>query len=201
MKKIFLKFNRDLLAYIIFENAQTANFSLQNLYHALRHKICMKNLKSMSFENWETIRYGDKVLILDSDNMKPMADIDFKTKQEMEDWYKSYREYSKKRWDDMPKLWMSWDNYQEIISKWDKVREQKPPYIIFSQDDQGYVDLVGKQELSQQDLADMKIEHEKYLKYRKAWQKYERAHPNRSEVWSSPEDSEFEADWQKYLED
>ncbi len=192
MKKYFIKLYQEYKIYGPINDLYTKNFDLQFLWFFLYR----------SQYDWINISItAEKVVLWNSENLKNMVDIDFKTKQEMEDFYKSYREYSKKRWDDMPKLEMTLKNYEEIIQKWNHIVDTMPEYIIFSQDDQGYVDLVAKQELSQQDLADMKIEHEKYLKYSAAKEKYERAYPNRSEVWRSPEDSEFEADWQKYLED
>jgi len=103
----------------------------------------------------------------------------------------------------MPKLYMKIENYIEIVQKWQEfVLKQKPQYIIVSQDDTGYVDLVGKDELSEQDLADMKIEHEKYLKYKAAYDKYVQSRPDIvDDLWHGPKSSEFEADWQKFLDE
>lgn len=196
MKKNFFKYDSVWKGYVLFEGAQTSNFSLQNLYHALSYGICDKNLTSMQFEYLQLMRHEEKIYVWDSDEMKPMADVKF-----TEEYFNAYSEYSDKRWDDMPKLELTLKNYEEIIDKWEVIKNTKPTYIIFSQDDTGYVDLVGKNELSQQDIVDMKLEHEKYLKYDEAFKKYASENPNRSEVWRSPEDSEFEADWQKYLED
>lgn len=206
--KIFLKLNDRKDRYWMFEGAQTQNYMLQYLHSSLEQElfeIIKKFNDGCQSINWEGLRLDllnkNTILLWHFDYIKGMANIDFKTKQEMEDYYKAYSEYSDKRWDDMPKLEMSLQNYQEILEKWETIKEAKPEYIIFSQDDQGYVDLIGKNELSQEDIADMKTEHQKFLKRQKAWKKYIHAHPNRSEVWRSPEDSEFEADWQKYLED
>jgi len=45
-------------------------------------------------------------------------------------------------------LHMAIENYVEIVQKWQEfVLKQKPNYIIASQDNAGYVDLVGKDEL------------------------------------------------------
>lgn len=142
----------------------------------------------------------NKILLWSSDYTKQMADFPELNHEEKMAVYAEYRKYVKKRWDDMPKIEMSLQNYEEITEKWNAILEQKPQYIIFSQDDNGYVDLIGKQELSEQDLQDMKIEHEKYLRYKKAWDAYEQANPDRSEVWRSSADDEYEADWQKYYD-
>lgn len=48
-------------------------------------------------------------------------------------------------------LRMSRDNYNYIINKWNKVIEQKPKYFILSRDDNGWIDLELKNELSDED--------------------------------------------------
>ncbi len=49
--------------------------------------------------------------------------------------------------------------------------------------------------------ADIKIEHEKYLKYKIAYDKYVKSRPDIvDELWHGPESSEYEADWQKFYD-
>jgi len=192
MKKIFLKLNDSKSMYWVFKGAQTPNLVLQNLYFLL---IGMhdNNLRLSSLPN--------KVILWNSDNVKQQANAQFATQEEENTFDQEYSQYSKKRWNDMPILEMSIQNYEEILSKWNNIIDTKPQYIIVSQDNTGYVDLVGKDELSEQDLADMKTEHEKYLKYKIAYDAYVRSRPDIvDELWHGPESSEYEADWQKFLD-
>ena len=135
-------------------------------------------------------------------SIKNQAQNEGLSQQEQDAFVEAYDEYSDRRWDDVPKLYMKIENYVEIVEKWQEiVLKQKPNFIILSQDDSGYVDLVGKDELSQQDLADMNVEHEKYLKYKIAYDKYVKSRPDIvDELWHGPQSSEYEADWQKFYE-
>ena len=192
MKRVFFYYNDLLNSYCIAnKKEQTANFELQNLKFALEIKNPYKLHLTQS---------DNKMTLWSSDNIKQQASPQFNTKEENDAFSQAYSQYSKKRWNDMPKLEITLQNYATIIQKWNNIVDTKPEYIIFSQDDTGYVDLVGKDKLSEQDLHDIKIEHEKYLKYKSAWEKYEQAYPNRSEIWSSPADDEYEADWQKFYD-
>lgn len=193
MQKIFLKYHEQLQGYYNFDSSQTCNFILQDLFFFL---IDMhdNNLRLSSLPN--------KVILWDSDNIKQKADLQFETLEEKRAFDQAYSQYSAKRWYDMPILEMSLQNYEIIAQKWNNILKIKPKYIILSQDDAGYVDLVGKDELSQQDLADMKHEHGKYLKYQAAYDKYTKSRPDIvDELWHGPESSEYEADWQKFLDE
>ena len=155
---------------------------------------------------WESIQLASKdkstLYLYNSDNIKQKADIQFKTLEEKETFDKEYSAYSKTRWHDMPILEITIQNYEKILHQWNNDIEQKPNFIILSQDDSGYVDLIGKDKLSDQDLADMKIEHEKYLKYKVAYDKYVKSRPDIvDDLWHGPESSEYEADWQKFLDE
>ena len=164
-------------------------------------------LSDCSGLRWEWLRldkeYNDMVCLWGDDAIKNQAKIPNLSKPEQEVFDEACEEYSDKRRDDIPKLYMTIENYIEIVQKWqDIVLTIQPQYIIVSQDDTGYVDLVGKDELSQQDLADMKTEHEKYLKYKIAYDKYVQSRPDIvDDLWHGPESSEYEADWQKFLDE
>ena len=210
MKKLFLKTTEDKDGYGIPSGARTKNFSLGQLVTFLEAwgDKDPNEIYTCNGLNWEWLHLGktndEKIVYLwDSDMVKNQAKIFDLSKQEQEAFDNAYEAYSDKRWDDMPKLYMAMENYVEIVEKWqDIVLKQKPPYIIVSQNDTGYVDLVGKDELSQQDLADMKIEHEKYLKYKTAYDAYVKSRPDIvDELWHGPESSEYEADWQKFLDE
>lgn len=55
-------------------------------------------------------------------------------------------------WEDISKLIMSKENYDYILEKITKVANQKPKYFIMSYDDNGWIDLETKDELSQDDM-------------------------------------------------
>ena len=178
--------------YWVFKEAQTSNLVLQNLYFFLI---------GMHDNNLRLSSLLDKVTLWNSDNIKQKADLQFGTLEEKTAFRELYSTYSKKRWTDMPTLEMTLENYETIIQTWNNIVDTKPEYIIISQDDTGYVDLIGKDELSQQDLADMKTEHEKYLKYKIAYDKYVKSRPDIvDELWHGPQSSEYEADWQKFYD-
>lgn len=208
MKKIFLKLNDD--TYWMFSGSQTKNFILGNLYFFLLAWGDRKTnpLSDCHKLTWEWLRLEKtedekQVYLWNMGSIKDQAKISNLSTLEQKAFDDAYDDYYEKRWDDIPKLYMNMQNYVEIVQKWQNiVLEQRPNYIILSQNDAGYVDLIGKNELLPQDLADMKIEHEKYLKYKVAYDKYTKSRPDIvDELWHGPESSEYEADWQKFLDE
>lgn len=209
MKKILKKLNNDN-SYEIFEYAQTQNFTLQDLWSFLRawgdrDYNPLSDCYSLSWEWLHLKKTEDKknVFLWDSSKIKNQAKKEGLGELEQEAFENAYDDYYEKRWDDIPKLYMKIENYEEIVKKWKEiVLKQRPNYIILSQDDSGYVDLIGKDELSEQDLHDMKLEHEKYLKHKVAYEKYTKSRPDIvDDKWHGPESSEYEADWQKFLDE
>ena len=194
MKRVFFKYNDLLNSYCVAnKKEQTANFELQNLKIILETKNPYKLHLTQS---------DNKIILWSSDKIKQQASLQFNSKEKNDEFSQTYSQYSNKRWHDMPKLEITLQNYEMIIQKWNEIINSKPEYIIFSQDNVGYVDLIGKDELSAQDLADMKIEHEKYLKYKTAYDKYTKSRPDiTDDLWYGPESSEYEADWQKFLDE
>jgi hypothetical protein len=140
----------------------------------------------------------------DCSNLKKQAKKEDLSKLEQDAFDAAYEAYVDNRLYDIPRVRMMIENYVEIIQKWQNiVIKQRAPYVIISQDDTGYVDLIGKDELSEQDMQDIKLEHEKYLKCKIAYEKYmkSRADEINDEQWHGPESSEYEADWQKFLDE
>ena len=207
--KIFLKLTDSKSRYWIFEGAQTKNFLLSNLVFFLEawgDKDPTRIYKSIGM-CWEWLHLDrtediNNVYLWNKSELKKQAKVSGLSQQEQESFDEAYEKYSDKRRDDIPKLYIKIENYVEIVEKWQEiVLKQKPNFIILSQEDSGYVDLIGKDDLSQQDLADMKIEHEKYLKYKIAYDKYVKSRPDIvDELWHGPQSSEYEADWQKFYE-
>ena len=196
--------------YKVVPESQTSNWSLYDLWIFLstwgeRDSNEINTCNGLSVESLSLGKMPDKkcVYLWDRDSIKEKAEIPDLSRAEQYAFDNAYKVYLEKRWKDMPQLIMTMENYIEIVHKWQKlVLNLRPSYIILSQDDAGYLDLIGKDELSQQDLQDMKIEHEKYLKYEKARQAYEKDHPDYSDdVWRGPQDNEFEEDIMKYYKD
>jgi len=193
IKKYFVQLYSDDIGYGPVPNFYNMNFALQYLWFFLYR----------SQYDWIRItRLPENILYWSWDNIKQkVTDINFDTHEEKTAFREAYSAYSKKRWDDMPKLEIGLQNHEMILQKWHIIADSKLKYIVISQDDAGYVDLVGKDDLSEQDLADMQHEHEKYLKYKIAYDKYTKSRPDIvDELWHGPESSEYEADWQKFLD-
>ena len=148
-------------------------------------------------------------------NLVSIWSSDFFKEQEMDDdgkWLQlsdRYDEYYDKRWDEMPNVRLTVQAWHDLQAQWSQIKKDKPKYIKIELDDscrndpavRDKVTITPKEELSQQDLDYIKQEHEKYLKYQAAKQKYIDNHPDYSEVWRGPQDDEYEADIMKYYED
>ena len=209
MKKIFKILLEGAKHYEIVPESQTANWVLHDLWMFLSAwgDDDPSRIKTSNGMNWEWLSLDKmpnkkEVFLWDTDSIKKQAEMPELSRAEQYAFDNAYEVYLEKRWNDMPQLIMAIDNYVEIVKKWQRlILNLRPKYIILSQDNAGYVDLVGKDELSEQDLHDIKIEHEKYLKYEKAWQAYQKDHPDQSDVWRGPQDNEFEEDIMKYYKD
>ncbi|MCX5923623.1 MAG: hypothetical protein NTU89_03615 [Candidatus Dependentiae bacterium] len=192
MKKIFLKLNNVLAGYWIIEDAGSRNFELYNLYLAL---------DPIEDGQVQVTDYNGTVLIWSLDSFKESAQIEFQTDKEKHDFDRSYYKYYDKRWKEMPKIEVTSKDYQDLKVKWTKIIEEKPEYVIFSLDDSGpihTVDVVGKNELSEQDIIDSKQEHEKFLRYEKAINLYRNSLVDYSDVWRSSADDEYDSDIEKH---
>ena len=206
MNKFFLKLSSDNDGYEIF---QTKNFELSDLFLFLQAwgDSDSNRIKTSNGLNWEWLSLrkmsGEKYVYLwDRDSVKDPAVISNLSPAEQHAFDNAYEVYLEKRWDDMSKLIMTIENYIEIVYKWQRIALGiQLKYIILSQDAAGYVDLIGKDELSEQDRQDMEIEHEKYLKYKEACEAYDKDHPDHSDLWRGPQDNEFEEDVMKYYKD
>ena len=148
-------------------------------------------------------------------NLVSIWSSDFFKEQEMDDdgkWLQlseRYDEYYDKRWDEMPYVDLTIQGWNDLEKQWAQIKKDKPKYIMIELDESGRNDpavrdkvtITPKDELSQEDLDYIKQEHEKYLKYQAAKQKYIESHPDYSEVWRGPQDDEYEADIMKYYKD
>ncbi len=53
---------------------------------------------------------------------------------------------------DVSKLELSKENYNKVLELWNNNLKNRAPYLVLSQNDFGWINLEGKQELSQDDL-------------------------------------------------
>ena len=199
MKKIFFKYYEKIYNYYpVQQGGQTSNFELQDLFAHVKHAS-----KYTGYEQIQIDTDQDKVVIWNSWDIKKKLDFDyFKNMEDYEKFHVKYFEYYNQRWDDMSKCEMSVANYDELFEKWDAISARQPEYVIMSYDKTtDHYDIEGKDELSEQDLADMQREHELFLKYSAAYDKYLATLPEDydDERWYGPQDSFFEADWKKFL--
>jgi len=145
---------------------------------------------------------ADSVLIRSQDNFKQPAKIDFKLELDQVNFEEAYDRYCDKRWDEMPKVELSPSDWEELQQKWKQIKEDKPEYVIFVLDDSGPLDkvnVIGKNELSEQDVQDMTLEHERYLAWQKAKELYNEDHEIIDDIWHGPADSAYDVDIEKYL--
>jgi len=194
IKKTFWKFYPEIRTFGMFEGSQTENFGLGDLWTYLRSKD--PDTGVYMYEEGDMMVFFDRDLI----KQQELNDVYYPNHELELKYHATYGIYASKRWDDVPKFYITKANYAEIEKKWKQLHIDKPAYVILSQDESGYVDLIGKEELSPEDLRDMQYENQQFLRYQKAYEKYMQANPYRSEKWRSPADEEYEADWQKYLD-
>jgi tRNA/tmRNA/rRNA uracil-C5-methylase (TrmA/RlmC/RlmD family) len=194
MKKVFLQ-NYENRRYLIFEGAQTKNFDLQDLSFILE----------TDQYTWLHIiedEKNNKIILWSEFGLKRKAKVVFDKTEDQQDFDDAYRAYYRKRWFDMSKLEMSTENYALVQKQWKEISKRMPEYVIFTQYDSGFIEIVGKDELSELDLADMKRENEKCLRYQEAWQEYISSFkPYRSSEWRSPADEEYEADFKPFFDE
>lgn len=70
-------------------------------------------------------------------------------------------------WQEIPKLELSKENYDQIIEQWNQNIENPAAYLVLSQDESGWISLEPQKELSQQDLDFLESERQEQLKYEK----------------------------------
>lgn len=137
--------------------------------------------------------------------IKKKIDISLMSDEEYDVYYDKYEECYDKRYAELPKLVIMGWHWQDLEQKWKELVEQKPKYMIMQLDDEEppqKVSMIGKDELSAEDLEYFQNEHEKYLKYQQARQKYIDNHLDYSDdVWRGSQDDEFEKDYLKYSQD
>lgn len=196
MKKIILKKHSEVQFYNI-EKKYTFNCpELYNVHLAL-------NPFDDSWIECEVAKDTNEVCIYSNEDIKDLADVEFATEEELDRFYDQFYEYHDKRWKEMPKIVLTIANWEQLQEKWKQIKHEQPKYVFFTLEKEknlDKVDLYGKNELSEEDKIYIKKEHQLYLKYQQAYQKYLDNHPDHSDVWRGPQDNEYEADIMKYYE-
>ncbi|MBP9765120.1 hypothetical protein KBD08_02170 [Candidatus Babeliales bacterium] len=117
----------------------------------------------------------------------------------------AYRQYYDKRWDEIPKIKIAIEHWENLQHQWTHILADKPKYLIFILDDlksSNKIEIICKNDLSEQDIEYIQHEHEKYLKYQKAREEYIAHQPDYSlDLWRGPQDDEYEADIMKYYKE
>ena len=111
---------------------------------------------------------------------------------------KQFGKYGRKRLKEMPAIRISCENYEQLKEQFENLNQRKPQYLIMREHEDGHVDMLEQNELSPEDIKNMDREHKIYQNYKKRLEAYQKAHPNRSYIWRSPEDNEFESDFALY---
>ncbi len=199
MKKIFLKRSKNSGDYFVEESMSTN-------YDSLYFLVCSFNPGEADILGVEVEIFPKKneVNIYFRDSLKKQANLELNIEKEENAFEDAYIAYADKRWAEMPKIKISIQDWEFLQQKWNQAKKEQYEYTILTLDDTGpsnKIKIFGKNELSQEDIDYIKQEHEKYLKYEKARQKYIANHPDYSDVWRGPQDDEYEADIMKYYED
>ncbi len=172
----------------------TKNYPLQDLYEFLSDK------ESRWIELSNDEKDPTKVIIWSEWNIKrSLTYKDFDSYDDFLDYVDRYHEYGRKRFVEVPAIRISRDNYEHLKQQFEDLKKRKPQYLIMREHDNGYVDILEKDELLPEDIAIMNREHKIYLNYLKRWKEYCITHPEkRSQVWHSSADNEFESDFALY---
>ncbi|MCX5923692.1 MAG: hypothetical protein NTU89_03960 [Candidatus Dependentiae bacterium] len=193
MKKYCLKLSSTINGYGPVKELYTINFALQDLWFFL-------NTDQYPWLHIIEDEKNNKIILWSEFGLKKKAKMQFDNLADQQAFDDAYRVYYRKRWFDMSKLEMSTENYELVQKQWEEISKRMPEYIMLTHDDSGFVEMVGKDALSEQDLVDTKRENEKFLRYQAAWQKYINSFkPYRNSEWRSPADEKYEADFKLFL--
>ena len=196
MKKIYLKLSTAYKDYTLPDNFRNNHNELYTLSMALDpYEYDWIRILQMPNKNI--------LLIYSEESFKEQVELEFETEKEENVFEDAYIAYRNKREQDISEIKLSLEDWKILKHKWEQITKEKFGYVVFELDDSGpldKVDVYGKDELSQEDITYIEQEHEKYLKYEKAHQRYIANHPDYSEVWRGPQDDEYEADIMKYYD-
>ncbi len=185
MRKIFLKksdFNKD--KYWIIEEGRTINFDLKILKDSFNPRYDWIEIED---EGYGHITVWSRWEIKDRDQEKSFADNVYNH---------GYRGYFLKRYDEMPKLMLTQENYDQVKKEYKKMtQEMTDEYVVIQKDDTGKVSIKSQQKLSQEDEDYIKKYLAIYEKFVNKLNVYRAKHAPFSRIWRSQKDSEFYSDF------
>ena len=194
MKYAFFTYDGNKYTELLF----TRNLPLEDLIESFYDKLskdCLINIKKDENDHQKIIIWSDfhfkKFVVWSSRNPKESFAFD-------EEKNKQYSQYAIKRFTEMPAIRISRKNYKKLEKQWQNIYEHTPKYLILREHEDGHVDMLEQNELSPEDIKNMNREDKIYQNYKKRLEAYQKAHPNRSYIWRSPEDNEFESDFALY---
>jgi hypothetical protein len=146
-----------------------------------------------------------RIILWAEDNIKKSlmpedfnAHQDFTRQKDFLAYCKQFGKYGMKRFAEMPAIRISRENYEQLKQQFEGLYKRKHKYLIMREHDDGHVDMLEKDEWSEQDIVNMNREHKIYQNYIKRLEAYQKAYPNRSYIWRSPADNEFESNFALY---
>ena len=182
MRKLYLKDYKESGYGLV---KQTINFDIQYLWSSFDYT-----------NNWILVDEDDGwVTIRCMWDMKTQKWKDFISLEEKKQYDEAYAKYWWKNWEEIPKLEITKQNYDQVLKEWERLKKSKAPYGIISIDNMGWVRIEGKDKLDQQDLQDLKEEHQKYLNYKEKWDVYKPFTWKKNEEWESETDSQYYSDY------
>jgi hypothetical protein len=195
MKKLYLKLNNQNNDYWYMEQAFCSAVALSRLPKALSkyHNDFDMNIDIISHKNQVVIWAGDLI--------KNQTKLEFATWQEKLDFDQAYEKYFDKRYEEIPKLRISLQNWKELQKKWEQLQKSNFEYVMFTLDDSeviNVVDVVGKNEITDQEWTEIKQDHEQFMRYRTAQEAYRKSLADYDYEWRGPQDDEYEADFMKF---
>ncbi len=200
MKKIILIRYKNQKTYVIYNESHiTRHSDLYDLYYALAPTEDV-------YTEIDDLEELQAIQIYSFDEIKRLeiSDDDFNDSKKYAAINDAYDTYQTARIAEIPKVTISKQDWQDLQKQWKLIKKQGPKYIIITSDEAQplqKVEIIGKDELSQQDLDDIKFENEKYLKFKKAKSRFFKDHPDCHYNWRGPQDNELDADIMKYYED
>lgn len=212
MQKMLFVFSQGWKSFIVaseYRNNHILLLLLSECLDIITDNYDFRNMPVLDALNYPGIKFyydksRDQVNIYHFGSIKKEIDIAEMSDDQYSIYHDLYHVYRAKRYAELPKLVMMAWHWQDLELRWKELLEQKPKYLIMELEDDlppCKVQMIGKNELSVEDIQYFEQEHEKYLKYQKARQKYIQNHSDYSDdVWRGPQDDEFEADIMKYYE-
>jgi hypothetical protein len=194
MKTVYMRYNPEHRICTIFENSDTI---YKDLY------LFMMAIEEIQDPDLiiEIIDSKNLVSIWTLDSFKPKVELEFDSVEAKEHFDDTYRKYYHKRWNEMPQVQLSIPDWHELQNKWEQIKKLKPAYVMCTLEKSGFfdkVDIIAKNELTNQDLANIQKEYEKFLRYQKAEAAYYQSLSDYHYEWRGPQDDEYEADIMKF---